>query len=119
MINAAQIREILSLYGKHGWTLRRVLLSDALRTQISDQLETLFGAEAVFVTSEINALWFSRPSNGDGEAWEIRHLSETPFALVEVFEAGDDEEIRDERRAEIETELKEKVAQKKSPEKST
>ncbi|MGI9035242.1 MAG: hypothetical protein ACR2GD_04295 [Pyrinomonadaceae bacterium] len=110
MIDAAQIREILSLYGKHGWTLRRVLLSDALRTRISDQLETLFGAEAAFVTSEINALWFSRPSNGDGETWEIRHLSETPFALVEVFSGEDDEEIREERRAEMEAELKERTA---------
>ncbi len=118
MIGASQIQEILTLYQKHGWTLRRVLLSDALRTRISDQLETLFGAEAAFVTSEINALWFSRASAGGNETWEIRHLSQTPFALVEVFEEDDDEEIREERRAEIEAELKEKIAQKNAPEKS-
>ena len=119
MINATQIEEILSLYQKHGWTLRRVLLSDALRTQISDQLEKLFGAQAAFVTSEINALWFSRASAGGNETWEIRHLSQTPFALVEVFEEDDDAETREERLKELENELKENIAQKKSPEKST
>lgn len=110
MIDAPQIKEILSLYGKYGWTLRRVLLSDALRVRISDQLKTLFGAEAAFVTSEINALWFSRAS-ASGETWEIRHLSQTPFALLEVFDEDDDEEIRNERLKEIEEELKEKVAE--------
>ncbi|MGI8470546.1 MAG: hypothetical protein ACR2N3_19075 [Pyrinomonadaceae bacterium] len=110
MINASQIEEILSLYGKHGWTLRRVLLSDALRTKISDRLETLFGAEVVFETSEINALWFSRASGYGNETWEIRLLSQTPFALIEVFQEDDDEEIREERRKELETELKEKTA---------
>lgn len=113
MIDIPQIEEILSLYGKHGWTLRRVLLSDALRVRISDRLETLFGANTVFVTSEINALWFSRASVGGDETWEIRHLSQTPFALIEVFDEDDDEEMREERRGEIEAELKEKTDSKK------
>jgi len=48
MINAQTIAEILSLYKKHGWNLRRVLLSDALRVNITDALQDLFsGAEIV------------------------------------------------------------------------
>lgn len=108
MINASEIKEILSLYQKHDWTLRRVLLSDALRTRISDQLETLFGAQAAFVTSEINALWFSRVSTEGNEAWEIRFLSHVPFALVEVFADDEDEEVLEERLKEMEAELKNK-----------
>ena len=111
MIDTEQIKEILSLYGKYGWTLRRVLLSDALRVRISDQLEKLFGAETVFVTAEINALWFSRAAHG-GETWEIRHLSQTPFALVEVFDEDDDEELRAERLREMEAQIKERIVSK-------
>ncbi len=94
MINATQISEILSLYAKHGWTLRRVLLSDALRTDLTDAFQDLFGG-AEIVSSRLNALWFSRASAKNGEAWEIRHLSETPFALIEVFAAGTDEKERE------------------------
>jgi hypothetical protein len=105
MINAGQIAEILALYKKHGWNLRRVLLSDELRKNLTDSLETLFGAAEV-EAAEIDAAWFSRASKATQEAWELRRLSAAPFALVEIFDADDDEEIREETRREIETRLK-------------
>lgn len=108
MIGAKQIQEILSLYKRHGWNLRRVLLSERLRISLIDSIETLFGT-AEIVSSEIDAVWFSRPSGAEREAWEIRHLSETPYALIEVFDADDDEEVREEARHEIEQQLKGKV----------
>lgn len=110
MINAAQIGEILSLYKKHGWTLRRVLLTENLKNSLSASLETLFGAAEIF-KAEIDAAWFSRAAGGR-ETWEIRHLSETPFALLEIFEADDGEEIREEARRKLETAIKEKAARK-------
>lgn len=103
MIRAEQIAEILAQYKKHGWNLRRVLLSDALRVHLTSELSTLFGA-AQIVSSDIDAVWLSRASKG-GEAWELRRLSETPFALFEVFSDEDDEEIREEARREIESRL--------------
>jgi hypothetical protein len=105
MIAAEQIAEILSLYKRHGWTLRRVLLSDALRTNLADRLAELFGAAEVRA-SDIDAAWFSRPSKADQEAWELRRLSETPLALMEIFDAEDEDEIRDETLAEVEARLK-------------
>ena len=95
MINAGQISEILSLYAKHGWTLRRVLLSDEMRVALTDALQDLFGG-AEIVSSRLNALWFSRASAKSGETWEIRHLSQTPFALVQVFAADTDAPTREE-----------------------
>ena len=47
MIKAAQIAEILSLYKKHGWILRRVLLSDELQKNLGDAPATLFGAAEI------------------------------------------------------------------------
>jgi hypothetical protein len=105
MIKAGQIAEILALYKRHGWILRRVLLSDALKTSLADSLENLFGA-AEIRPSEINAAWFSRPSKANQEAWELRLLSGTPFALMEIFDEDDEDEIREEARAEVEARMK-------------
>ncbi|HEX8368601.1 MAG TPA: hypothetical protein VF604_08670 [Pyrinomonadaceae bacterium] len=106
MISVAQILEIISQYKKHGWTLRRVLLSDELRVRAYNELVALSTDGAVeFVSADVEAAWFSRPSP-TGEAWELRRLSTTPFALFEVFDADDEEEAREEARKEMETRLK-------------
>ena len=101
MINGRQIAEILSLYKKHGWNLRRVLLSASAREKLP---ASLFGG-AEITSSELDAAWFSRASPGGREAWELRTLSTAPFALVEVFEEDDEEEVREEARREMETRL--------------
>lgn len=105
MINAEQIREILSLYKKHGWSLRRVLLSDALRVDINEHLQDMFGGAEIVSSPFLNAAWFSRESRRTRETWELRHLSETPFALLEVFSAETDEKEREKARKEVETRL--------------
>ena len=112
MVGTNEIQAILSLYKKHGWNLRRVLLTENLKSALDDSTNVLF-AGAEVVSSEIDAVWFSRASGADREAWEIRHLSQTPYALVEVFDAEDDEEVREEARHEIEEQLKERTAPKK------
>lgn len=113
MISVEQVLEIIAQYRKHGWTLRRVLLSDGLRVRAYNELVTLSsgdggGAAVEFVSAEVDAAWFSRPSKA-GEAWELRHLSSTPFALFEVFDLEDEEETREEARKEMETRLKTSV----------
>ena len=104
MINEQQMREILQQYKKHGWNLRRVLLSAQSAESIMPSLKTFFG-EAEIIAADIDAAWFSRSSGKDKETWEIRRLSGSPFALVEVFESDDDEEVREEARKEMETRL--------------
>ncbi len=93
MIKAQTIAEILSLYQKHGWILRRVLLSDALKKSLDNSLKTLFGEVEIF-SSELDGAWFSRVS-AHGEAWELRRLSDAPFALIEVFKTDIDETERE------------------------
>jgi len=105
MIKAGQIAEILSLYKKHGWILRRVLLSDELKTSLANAPENLFD-DAEIRTSDIDAAWYSRKSKADQEAWELRRLSETPFALFETFDEEDEDEVREEALSEIESRLK-------------
>lgn len=110
MITEAQIAEILSLYKKHGWTLSRVLLSAALEKYLAGKKENLFGT-ADIASSPIDAAWFSRPSKGGSDAWELRHLSTAPFALFELFEAEADENFRREKRREMENRLIEKFSE--------
>lgn len=110
MIKPEKIEEILTTYEKHGWTLRRVLLSDGLRVSINDALQDLFGGAEIVSSPMLNALWFSRASGKSGEAWELRHLSSSPFALVEVFASEEDEKAKEERRKAMEARLFEKTS---------
>jgi len=86
MIGTETIREIIATYEKHGWILRRVLLSPELKRQLGAELGTLF-SDATLVDSDINGVWFSRQSRQDSVAWELRRLGPLPFALVEVVDA--------------------------------
>lgn len=103
-VAAQNVREILKQYEKHGWTLRRVLLGDATRRTLAASIDGLFGGAPV-ISFEADALWFSRPANGGNEAWELRRLSNSPFALVEVFAEGDDENRREDRRREMQNRI--------------
>ena len=75
-----EIGEIIATYAKHGWKLRRVLLSSRLRMELRDRSAELF-AGAEIRDSGVDGSWFSRRSRGDAEAWELRRFGGTPFAL--------------------------------------
>ena len=98
------IREITATYRKHGWTLRRVLLKKELLEKLGDS----FGVSAPASLSETNALWFSRRSAAR-ESWELRAISQTPFALFEVFAKGVSESELNQRLAETEKRLRERA----------
>lgn len=75
MIDQAAIEQIIAQYVKHGWTLRRVLLS-------GDPPDTGVFGDAEIVRSRLDAIWLSRSSQPNTTAWELRNLSLTPYALV-------------------------------------
>jgi len=106
MIDERQIGEILAQYKKHGWNLRRVLLSASAKEKLPVSL--FCGVE--IISSELDAVWFSRASPEGREAWELRSLLTAPFALVEVFEEDDEEAVREEARREMETHLTEQAS---------
>jgi hypothetical protein len=105
MIGIRQLQEILKQYERHGWTLRRVLLSAPLRKNLP---VSMFDKTEVRA-ADFDAFWFSRPS-AKGEAWELRSISSAPFALVEIFEEDEVEEIREEIRMEMETRMQERAS---------
>ncbi len=98
------IEEILAVYQKHGWQLRRVLLRPESRAELEAGITSL--GKAAQEEAELDALWFSRPSHEKREAWELRLVAENPYALFETFEADESEEEREEVRREIEARMR-------------
>lgn len=105
------IREILGTYQKHGWQVRRVFLRPETRATLDAELvfNSLPLQDVPIEEGTIDALWFSRPSHEEREAWELRLLAENPFALFETFEKDETEEQREEMRREMEARLREYV----------
>ena len=85
MIESRAIAEILATYKKYGWLLRRVLLTEAVRSRLTAVEKDLFGSVPV-IMSDIDAAWFSRVPQTGPTAWEIRHLSANPYALLESID---------------------------------
>jgi hypothetical protein len=98
--------ELVATYRKHGWELRSALLRPATLAVLNKQLlDKLPVKEAGF-----DALWFSRPSHNNREAWELRLLGQTPYALFETFEADETEEERDDLKLEMEARMRDYVS---------
>lgn len=92
------LSEIVATYKKHGWELRHVLMLPDTRKQVG--FEETKGV--VIEDAQIDALWFTRPSFRGRQAWELRLLAETPYALFETFAPDEPEEKREKIRREME-----------------
>ncbi len=88
MIDARGIEEIIATYNKHGWILRRVLLTGGLNKKLGDDKDKLFGDVTVF-DAKTDAAWFSRPPKTGSAPWEIRYLGDIPYALLENVDEND------------------------------
>ena len=101
-MDATSLKEIIGQYARHDWRLRRVLTVYDIKPEV---LELIGDAEIEL--SVQNALWFSRRSLPDREAWELRRLDGSPFALVTVIPDDADDDEREAMLAEIEEQMAE------------
>lgn len=99
------LQELLATYEKHGWRVRQVLLKPETRAELQNDLSA---AVQQFETreAEVDAVWFSRPSHKNREAWELRLIAETQYALFETFESDETDEQRNEVKLEMESRLR-------------
>ena len=105
-----KFQEILGQYRRHGWRLARVLVRPESLAEMGgageeDAAVIYEGAPAA--GSDVDALWFTRPSAEGREAWELRLVGDTPYALFELFESDEEEEDREDVRREMEARLRE------------
>ena len=101
------MKDIIATYERHGWKLRRVLARPETVSLVSQAGDLLRDAE--IRESDFAALWFARPSYAGREAWELRSISEQPYALFEAFEADESEEDREEARREMENRMRQQA----------
>ena len=94
-MDVQSFQAVIDQYAGHGWRLRRALVSSRSAEKFRSA-PAFQDPEIQLVESKNEALWFSRRSLPDREAWELRRLSGSPFALVAVLE---DSLTDDEREA--------------------
>ena len=106
MSRLKKFQEILAQYRRHGWRLARVLARPESLAELrgADGADSFEGAPAT--ESDVDALWFTRPSAEGREAWELRLVGDTPYALFELFEPDEEEEDREDVRREMEARLR-------------
>lgn len=96
-----RFKEIIAAYSRHGWQLQRVLMLPQTRVEMSASPADQLFERVLIEESSVDALWFARPSHAGREAWELRHVADTPYALFETFEADEAEEDREDVRREM------------------
>ena len=107
--------ELLATYRKHGWELRGALLQPETQSELNSE-EAVLLKDVPLREATFDALWFSRPSHNQREAWELRLLAQTPFALFETFEDDETEEERQDVKLEMEARMRDYASE---PQKST
>ena len=113
MSRLKKFQEILAQYRRHGWRLARVLAHPESLAELrgaSDSEAALIFEGAPADESEVDAMWFTRPSAEGREAWELRLVGDTPYALFELFEPDEAEEDRADVRREMEARLRDYAA---------
>lgn len=98
------MKDIIAVYEQHGWKLRRVLARPETLSLVPSASDIF--RQAQLRETDFDALWFARPSHAGREAWELRLVSDQPFALFEAFEAEESEEDREEARLEMENKVR-------------
>ena len=106
MSQLKKFQEILAQYRRHGWRLARVLARPGTFAAPGAESGGASFEGAPVTESEVDARWFARPSAEGREAWELRLVGETPYALFELFEADEEEEDREDVRREMEARLR-------------
>ncbi|MBK9163841.1 MAG: hypothetical protein IPM21_08010 [Acidobacteria bacterium] len=100
MIRGEELAAILEQYRRHGWEPRRLLFTVPPEDDMISQLPA--GTE--MNEAAVDAVWFTRRSREGEEAWELRRLSGSPYALVEVIADGTEEpEVEERLAAAVET----------------
>lgn len=99
-MHVAGVADVVAMYKKHGWTLRRILISQPEEISTFDSFVVAESAETFH--SKLDAAWFTRRTRPNTETWELRRLTGTPFALVAVIPDTFSDDERENMLGEIE-----------------
>lgn len=103
--------ELVATYRQHGWELCGLLLQPATHAELDTEEVDIVKRVPVREAS-FDALWFSRRSHNQREAWELRLVAQTPYALFETFEQDETEEERQDVKNEMEARMRDYASEK-------
>lgn len=89
MTHLAAVREIVAVYERNQWILRRFALRGETRRQLEPAISEAYPTIPI-ADSATDAAWFSRRPDPGSAVWEIRHLGETPYALLTGLDDSQD-----------------------------
>ncbi|HVF42777.1 MAG TPA: hypothetical protein VM936_07195 [Pyrinomonadaceae bacterium] len=120
MSNRKKFDDAHATYTRHGWRLVRVLA----RPETLPELTANAGDGAQYKGApvaeyDVDAMWFTRASQAGREAWELRLVADTPYALFELFEPDESEEDREDVRREMEARLRDYTSPRDESESQT
>lgn len=95
------LSEIIAIYERHAWQLKKLLLTPETFQEIGGD----FTDNVITEISDIDAAWFARASHEGREAWELRRIAGERFALFELFEPDEAEEDREDVRREMQARM--------------
>jgi hypothetical protein len=113
-----KFHDALALYRAHGWRLARVLMTPETLAELGGGEAPAGGGPGATGgarkfegveprESEFDAMWLTRPAAAGREAWELRLVADTPYALFELFEPDEADEDREDVRREMEARMRE------------
>lgn len=101
------LQELVNVYLKHGWALRRLLLTPETQNAAAAQIEKFVDANnALIVENDFDAAWFARAAGNKRESWELRLVQTAPYALFEMLDGDLTEAAREARLAKIENKMR-------------
>ncbi|HEY0004798.1 MAG TPA: hypothetical protein VGB17_08290 [Pyrinomonadaceae bacterium] len=109
-----RFKNIILTYSQYGWQLRRIVMRPETRAALDGAELDALGSAVTVQESALDALWFARPSLDGREAWELRLVADTPYALFEMFEADEEEEDREDVRREMEARMRDYAEKQRS-----
>lgn len=89
------------------------------KSVVQDEAPEIFFEQVRVREAFVDAMWFVRASHEGREAWELRLVAATPYALFELFEPDEAEEDREDVRREMEARLSEYALPPAAHEKET
>ena len=108
-----RLRETIATYRRYGWHLHSILLRPETRAEIDAHAapdEMLLFEGAPVRLAGYDGAWFTRQSGAPNrDAWELRLIAESPYALFEVFEPDEPEEDRADVRREMEARMEDHI----------
>ncbi len=84
MTDPSALSSVIAQYHKHGWELKHCIARAASFEKLKAECGEA-GHNVPIENGPVDGVWFARRSMPDRISWELRRLTEPPFALLTIM----------------------------------